>query len=54
MVKCRHCAFYNGTTCTDPLGVYFNKKIENPDEDVECNAYVDIVNMYLVEDILDI
>jgi len=32
----------------------FNKQIEDPDKDIECNAYVDIVNMYLVDDIIDI
>jgi len=52
MVKCRNCAFYNGTTCTEPLGINYNKNIPNPDDEITCDAYLDIASMYLIEDLV--
>ena len=54
MVKCRNCIYYDGVTCTMELGKYFKQKIENPDEDVECDAYVDVLWMYLLEGMINV
>ena len=40
-MKCRNCLFFDGEKCKYKGGKYYGEKIENPDEDIECDGYID-------------
>jgi len=39
MVQCEFCLNFNGTHCTEPKGVKYGEKIENPYEEINCPDY---------------
>jgi hypothetical protein len=32
---------FDGEKCTDPSGIMYGKDIQNPMEDINCDAYID-------------
>ena len=52
MVKCEYCANYNGK-CTEPSGIFYGQKIENPEMDIECPSYLGIEELGTLGGILD-
>ena len=39
MVKCAFCLNFNGTKCTNPKGVMYGKKIDDPYKEINCPEY---------------
>jgi len=39
MPQCAFCLNFNGTKCTNPKGVMYGKKIDDPYEEINCPEY---------------
>lgn len=41
MVQCEYCINYSNGRCTDPSGIMYDKKIDDPYREIDCPAYID-------------
>lgn len=41
MVRCKFCVFYADGVCVSSGGRYFNVEEFNPNDDIDCDSYID-------------